>query len=517
MALATAPRPQPAHGERASAGHDRAWSALLAAWALGLCGWLLGSGARVTREDGFYYFQIARNVAAGLGSTFDGVHATNGYHPLWLAVLVPLFRAVPATDPGLAAAVALQSLLFAAGAVLLYRLLRRHAGPAASVLGVAAWIGLAYRESVGGLEFALHGVCLLAAMVLWDGWSAGALERRRAGALGAALCACVLVRLDNAVLVALAGAACAWRQRRAGGSWRAVAAVAAPPVLALLAYAAWSGWAFGAPSPVSGAVKREWSQYLLLHDPAYARGGLALAKLHQLVWPFTALPLRYPLVLAVGGYGAAAALAARVPALRALLPFAAWSAVQVALAAVWFHGEVSFLGAPWYFAVQPVMAVLLLAAAAERLAAVRPRLAPLAWAAAAAVAAATAVEAARWHRRDPERVTYDAAEWVRAHVPADAVLASWHAGALGYLSGRRVLNLDGLVNSWDFHRRRRADLCAYWREENVAYVVDMFEGTRPAVYDPVLASFAACRERLQPAWTSARALGAWRVAAFRLQ
>src|SRR5438105_15832144 len=40
-------------------------------------------------DDAFYYFRIARNIALGHGSTYDGVNSTNGYQPLWLAVLVP--------------------------------------------------------------------------------------------------------------------------------------------------------------------------------------------------------------------------------------------------------------------------------------------------------------------------------------------------------------------------------------------------------------------------------------------
>ena len=39
-------------------------------------------------DDAFYYQRIAANVASGNGSTFDGEHSTNGYHPLWLLVLV---------------------------------------------------------------------------------------------------------------------------------------------------------------------------------------------------------------------------------------------------------------------------------------------------------------------------------------------------------------------------------------------------------------------------------------------
>ncbi|MEI6504048.1 MAG: hypothetical protein WCP21_23800, partial [Armatimonadota bacterium] len=41
-------------------------------------------------DDGFYYLKIARNLAAGLGSTLDGETTTNGYHPLWMLILTGL-------------------------------------------------------------------------------------------------------------------------------------------------------------------------------------------------------------------------------------------------------------------------------------------------------------------------------------------------------------------------------------------------------------------------------------------
>ena len=50
-------------------------------------------------DDASYYMTIARNVAAGRGLTFDGIHPTNGFHPLWLVTLVPLvpLRGTPET------------------------------------------------------------------------------------------------------------------------------------------------------------------------------------------------------------------------------------------------------------------------------------------------------------------------------------------------------------------------------------------------------------------------------------
>ena len=42
-------------------------------------------------DDSFYAFQIARNIAGGQGATFDGVHPTNGFQPLYVAILVPIY------------------------------------------------------------------------------------------------------------------------------------------------------------------------------------------------------------------------------------------------------------------------------------------------------------------------------------------------------------------------------------------------------------------------------------------
>jgi len=42
-------------------------------------------------DDAFYYFTIARNIASGLGITYDGIHTTNGFQPLFLVLIAPFF------------------------------------------------------------------------------------------------------------------------------------------------------------------------------------------------------------------------------------------------------------------------------------------------------------------------------------------------------------------------------------------------------------------------------------------
>ena len=45
-----------------------------------------------TSDDGFYYFKTAQNISEGFGITFDRIAPTNGFHPLWMLLLVSHFQ-----------------------------------------------------------------------------------------------------------------------------------------------------------------------------------------------------------------------------------------------------------------------------------------------------------------------------------------------------------------------------------------------------------------------------------------
>jgi len=43
-------------------------------------------------DDAYYYFKVALNIVAGQGSSFDTYNQTNGYHPLWMVILLPIYQ-----------------------------------------------------------------------------------------------------------------------------------------------------------------------------------------------------------------------------------------------------------------------------------------------------------------------------------------------------------------------------------------------------------------------------------------
>src|SRR4029079_19731684 len=62
-------------------------------------------------DDAYYYLGVAKHLGAGDGSTFDGINRTNGYHPLWCVLLVPLVTAFRDPGAGVRAAAVLWFLL----------------------------------------------------------------------------------------------------------------------------------------------------------------------------------------------------------------------------------------------------------------------------------------------------------------------------------------------------------------------------------------------------------------------
>ena len=99
-----------------SVNHSRLFSSPLPCAAIVWVLWALVIGLgpihqvvmRFIPDDGYYYLEIARRIGIGEGSTFDGITATNGYHPLWVMCLLPLAQLMTASrEAGLRMAILL--------------------------------------------------------------------------------------------------------------------------------------------------------------------------------------------------------------------------------------------------------------------------------------------------------------------------------------------------------------------------------------------------------------------------
>ncbi|HYF46995.1 MAG TPA: hypothetical protein VD926_12335, partial [Acidimicrobiales bacterium] len=75
--------------------------------------------------------------------------------------------------------------------------------------------------------------------------------------------------------------------------------------------------------------------------------------------------------------------------------------------------------------------------------------------------------------RSIQEANREAGEWISDNLPAEAVVASWDAGALGAFTDQPVVNLDGVVNSGEFADAMAAGTAgALLREQGVTHVAN---------------------------------------------
>ena len=126
-----------------------------------------------SRDDAYYYFKVAQNITEGRGVSFDGINLTNGFHPLWMLICIPVF-ALARFDLVLPLRVLLIliAVLQAATLVLLFRLLRRALATPIAALAAAYWafdLGIHYTYYEFGLETPLAAFGLVACLYLASG------------------------------------------------------------------------------------------------------------------------------------------------------------------------------------------------------------------------------------------------------------------------------------------------------------------------------------------------------------
>jgi hypothetical protein len=528
---------------------DRWITLALVACSLSIPGIVLTSGMWITVDDGFYYLKIAQYIAQGVGSTFDGKHVTNGYQPLWLLCLVPIFWLSSAPDTALTISIVLQGIAAAGAVALIYHIARLQYGRPAASMAALLWIWITYPVALVGMEWSLLALCLLATTYVYLRWC-----RLNATAsplpyllLGLLMSLTFLARIDTLALACLIGLFIAGRELRAGitgAGLRRLIAFGAPVIAVVVGYIAVNVGLFGHPWPISGVVKRMWSLYLFANEQQSQPQHWAVSRLSQLFWPFHGSSTLFSLSVALGTYGVgglwlASALGGHErrwsqwfnQMLWPWSPLILFSLLHFGSYALVYHEVLSV--ARWYYVAQHVLTVLLIAGVAHwlitncatihhaaRLGLWRRMLLLTVVVVWCGVSLSIGWSVKRWHDETLQQLRtntlYTAAQWVNAHLPADAVIGSWNAGTISYVSGRRVVNLDGLVNSWDYYESERFDLCRYWQAASITYLVDMFDQKQGPSLVPIYPYYQQCSDRFELLWSDHAYFAPWRMTAYRL-
>jgi hypothetical protein len=447
-------------------------------------------GSYLTHDDTYLALQIARGWATHGYPTFDGIHRTNGFQPLWGLILVAFARCIDEPIALLRATLVFAVACNTLTGVLIARAcraLRTDSAPLAKC-AVALWCAYSVsgKPALIALENALlPALCaaiLLALIAIWR--DAASVPRWIAfGLLAAAI---VWTRLDAVVLIAGCMAIAfvpALRTARWSGPLLACVLFGA----ALASYVAFQRWAGGTNTPVSGLVKRTIAERI---EPTMTVASVAAALCDAANIAFKQAAIGVGLIRpqALSSAGRVAILLLLIVALvrarsagvrwvglTALLLFAHALAIRLWLSE-YFHDT------PWYYPATNLLAglgvaILLL----EVLPAARHR---------AVISCASAffvlrLAASCWLLTQPPPanavapVRIAAAAWLRENVPPGGRVAAWNAGELSYFSGVTLINLDGLVNDAAYYReiiRAQGALTDYLKSQRVDWITDYAKG-----------------------------------------
>ena len=161
-------------------------------------------------DDGFFYFKVAQNIVAGHGVTFDGINATNGFHPLWMLICIPVYALIKGDlITPLRVIVILFGIMQSVSMVVIYRLFVKRLSSLLSFL-LTMTFGFSWmvysNTFTGGLESALS--FMLVVILIWKGISYRYSKNKSAKHLiivGIISALTVLSRLDNLIFVSFFG------------------------------------------------------------------------------------------------------------------------------------------------------------------------------------------------------------------------------------------------------------------------------------------------------------------------
>ncbi|NLH50153.1 MAG: hypothetical protein GX444_16360 [Myxococcales bacterium] len=443
-------------------------------------------------DDAFYYLRIAENLLTGHGLTFDGVTATNGFHPLWMLISLPavLFGG---GSPGGARLLLILSAFIGAGNIWLGgRVVRRLAGPVAGTFAAGFWALSPYVffTELMGVEAPLM---LLLVLATFDRYLAARDEtapaRRRWLTIGILLGLALLARTDAilfAVPLALdfgltlrSGAAGRSARRRAGR-------LAAGAALAVVSpWIVFNEWRFGtvvqdsarALLQAKGLILASGNETFWQEFSGQAFKGLIDFFLRLAAQPNPAVALALCALLAGGVF--VTRLATGLPfwtaANRPAWVLLAWGGIVWAFYLFYFYHQKMWYFLPVYLwiGLAGALAIGYLDAALARRVAARIVLLAICL---AIVAGFVRVTAQLWRGGfyPWQRNYLQAAPELRrlaGEIP-DSRVGAFNSGMVSAFSGLPVVNLDGVVNPEAARAVGRGELVGYLRDRRIFVLAD---------------------------------------------
>jgi hypothetical protein len=211
-------------------------------------------------DDAYYYFKIAKNVVEHNSFTFDGRTLANGFHPLWMSVVLPLSYAI--RDPfiflrvlGILSSLAIGAITYIGFKHIQNRFsLTSYAIAAIMLLACIIVFGTTGMETTILIPLVITSLLLLIRISPWKTFPADHNSNKDWFVLGAVLSFVQLARLD-AILFNITVLAFITLLDRSSRKWKHLVIVSVPIFVSGATYLIVNYFAFQHFMPTSGLAK----------------------------------------------------------------------------------------------------------------------------------------------------------------------------------------------------------------------------------------------------------------------
>lgn len=465
-------------------------------------------------DDAFFYVLVAESIASGTGSNLDGVHETNGYHPLWMGILVALHYFTSDMDSFFSLHMWLSALLGIGSLYFMWRVISLVADNLWVRVTAFSLYALHPRViylTMNGMETSLLLFLLSAFLYLfflwWQNRSRSDWFYLTFGIVSALL---LLTRTDSLVILAIVFLAMLYLER---SLWfKKIFLIAGPTALTFVVYALYNWFVFGSPMPTNAlATYIEWHYiYGVGMYPTsfvellwFIKHG-AFSVINDIIDRADALSMVPSLLLALG-IGTALYLSPvtgeRVKSnIHALLIPTAGFALLFFLNSFVRYFNVDYYVVPWNLLAVVFIAIVFTALLDERV-----RYGAFVIFLITAIALTSFfVTYRRTYAPDVAGVTkvneaIQVSEWADDNLPYGSRIGSMRrAGVTAFFSELPVENLDGKINNAVLEYKKERRLYDYLKENGITHVVEQ-DGKLQEVY-PVFASNSSVKAEFEPVY-----------------
>jgi hypothetical protein len=437
-------------------------------------------------DDSYYYFKTAQNIAAGLGSTFDGINITNGYHPLWMMICAA--TAFFVSDPHVYVSVILcvNLLIICLFNIQTLRMFGPRLGVVFScfLLVLINWNLYTNLQLFSGLETSLYLLLVITCIDLitdinFDDW-------KRTLLLGVLFGLAFLARTDFALFLPVAGMFLVKKGvlKDKRKFINCACFLTAPFLIIAVPYLMWNYSVTGHIEQVSGLVQGLYSSDI----GTFGRIKIALrdlpksALLRPYIFNLLLLPWLGLLFLRVFNKRAFPEFL-KDERLRLLAGFSI-------LAVGFYYWSFAERTRAWHIMIPWFTAQIVFVSTLKFIADGLSDRKVFRWIINSLIIAACSVCVGQllvWNYNSSKQNPYfqsttnyydELAKWLRHNVPEQSKVGVFNAGYIGFFSGRTVVNLDGLINGRELYEYLKSGRTGwhYAVDKKLDYVADHFFG-----------------------------------------